>query len=254
LGYVKTSRARTKIRQWFRRQDRDQNINLGREMVERELKRLGMDHLSHETVAQLFDADKVEDFLANVGFGDIHSQQIAGRIAEMQRQERRQKEEEEEQESLFVPPPPESPPTGIQVQGTGGLLTRLARCCNPLPGDDIVGYVTRGRGVTVHRCDCANILASQDMERLIEVNWGTRVQTVPVTIRVIAYDRAGLLSDISGIISGEGINITSLRQNSRHNIATLYITMEVRGISQLSRVLTKIERRPNVTEARRHTG
>jgi RelA/SpoT family (p)ppGpp synthetase len=253
LGYAKTSRARTKIRQWFRRQDRDQNINQGREMVERELKRLGMEQLSHETVAQLFGNDKVEDFLARVGFGDIHSQQIAGRIAEMQRQEKRQ-EKDEESIPLFIPPPLESRPDSIQVQGTGGLLTRLALCCNPLPGDDIVGYVTRGRGVTVHRCDCPNILASQDMERLIEVNWGTRVETVPVTIRIIAYDRAGLLSDISGIISGEGINITSLRQNSRHNIATLYITMEVRSIAQLSRVLTKIERRPNVTEARRHTG
>jgi RelA/SpoT family (p)ppGpp synthetase len=253
LGYTKTSRARTKIRQWFRRQDRDQNINQGREMVERELKRLGMEQLSHETVAQLFGNDKVEDFLARVGFGDIHSQQIAGRIAEMQRQEKRQ-EEDEESIPLFIPPPLESRPDSIQVQGTGGLLTRLALCCNPLPGDDIVGYVTRGRGVTVHRCDCPNILASQDMERLIEVNWGTRVETVPVTIRIIAYDRAGLLSDISGIISGEGINITNLRQNSRHNIATLYITMEVHSIAQLSRVLTKIERRPNVTEARRHTG
>jgi RelA/SpoT family (p)ppGpp synthetase len=253
LGYAKTSRARTKIRQWFRRQDRDQNINQGREMVERELKRLGMEQLSHETVAQLFGNDKVEDFLARVGFGDIHSQQIAGRISEMQRQEQHQ-EESEESVPLFIPPPLESRPDSIQVQGTGGLLTRLALCCNPLPGDDIVGYVTRGHGVTVHRCDCPNILASQDTERLIEVNWGTRVETVPVTIRIIAYDRAGLLSDISGIISGEGINITSLRQNSRHNIATLYITMEVRGIAQLSRVLTKIERRPNVTEARRHTG
>ena len=142
----------------------------------------------------------------------------------------------------------------IQVQGTGGLLTRLGRCCNPLPGNEIIGYVTRGRGVTIHRRDCSNILALEDTERLIEVSWGSRLQTLPVTIRITAYDRAGLLSEISNIIGAEGINIAGVTHSLRQNITTLYITLEVSNIAQLSRVLTKIERRPNVTEARRHTG
>ncbi len=247
LGYVKTSRARTKIRQWFRRQDRVQNIVQGRDIVERELKRLGIDNLSHEAVATLFGPDKLEDFLARVGFGDINSQQIASKIAETR------PSEVEQEPPPPVPTPPVTTVEGIQIQGTGGLLTRLAQCCHPLIGDEIVGYVTRGRGVTIHRSDCANILALEDIERLIEVSWGTRGQTMPVTIRITAFDRAGLLSEISNIIGAEGINIAGVNHKLDHNITTLYITIEVDDIAQLSRVLAKIERRPNVTEARRHT-
>lgn len=246
LDHVKTSRARAKIRQWFRRQDREQNINLGREIVERELKRLGMEHLGHEAVAQLFDYEKLDDFHAAVGFGDINSQQIAGKIAETRHHE--------EAGLSPIPLPPTPTIEGIQVQGTGGLLTRLARCCNPLPGDDAIGYVTRGRGVTIHRRDCPNVLSMRDRERLIEVSWGSRPQTVPVAIRVTAYDRTGLLSEIFAIISAEGINVAGSVQDVQQNIATLYLTMEINNISQLSRVLTKIERRPNVIQARRHTG
>jgi RelA/SpoT family (p)ppGpp synthetase len=248
LGYIKTSRARTKIRQWFRRQDRAQNVAEGREVVERELKRLGIDHLSHEAVAVLFGHDKLDDFLARVGFGDINSQQIASKIAETR------PSEIEQPSPPLAPPPPVTTIEGIQVQGTGGLLTRLARCCSPLIGDEIVGYVTRGRGITIHRRDCANILALEDVERLIEVNWGTRSQTMPVTIRITAFDRAGLLSEISNIIGAEGINIAGVNHKLDHNITRLFITLEVNDIAQLSRVLAKIERLPNVTEARRHTG
>ncbi|MCP4544333.1 MAG: bifunctional (p)ppGpp synthetase/guanosine-3',5'-bis(diphosphate) 3'-pyrophosphohydrolase [Chloroflexi bacterium] len=246
LRYTTTSRARSKIRQWFRRQNREQNINLGREIVERELKRLGVEHLGHEAVAQLFDYEKSTDFHAAVGFGDINSQQIASKIADTRHHE--------EVGLPLVPTPPTPTIEGLQVQGTGGLLTRLARCCSPLPGDDVVGYVTRGRGVTIHRRDCPNVLSMRDRERLIEVSWGTRSRTVPVAIRIIAYDRAGLLSEISNVISSEGINIVSLTQDVRQNIATFYLTIEISDITQLSRVLTKIERRTNVTEARRYTG
>jgi len=250
LGYIKTGRARTKIRQWFRRQDRQQNIAQGREIIERELKRLGLEHLGHESVARLFNYDKLDDFHAAVGFGDIHSQQIASKIAET-----RQREEEH---LPFIPPPPAQAIEGIQIQGTGGLLTRTALCCHPLPGDDIIGYVTRGRGVTIHRRDCPNILRLRDTERLIEVGWGTQPQTVPVAITITAYDRTRLLHEISGIISAEGINMSAVNMPSdrkqRRNIITLYITLEISHIAQLSRVLTKIEQLPNVIEARRHTG
>jgi RelA/SpoT family (p)ppGpp synthetase len=246
LGLIKTSRARNKIRQWFRRQDRQQNIAQGRDIVERELKRLGVERLGHEAVAQLFGYEELGDFYAAVGFGDIHSQQIVSRIAATRPRE--------EAEFPLIPPPPVPTVEGIQVQGTGGLLTRLARCCHPLPGDDIIGYVTRGRGVTIHRRDCPNILRLEDTERLIEVSWGTHVQTVPATIHITAYDRARLLSEISNIIGAEDINISAVKQDTRKNVATIYITIEVNSMAQLSRVLTKIERLPNVIEARRHTG
>ena len=245
LGYATTSRARSKIRQFFRHQDREQNIAQGREIVERELKRLSLEQLGFERLARLFNHDKPDDFLAAVGFGDINSPQIASKIAETRSRE--------EKPLPFAPPPPLETIEGIQIQGTGGLLTRLANCCNPLPGDDIVGYVTRGRGVTIHRRDCPNVLQRRDSERLIEVNWGIRGQTVPVTIYITAFDRTKLLSEISGIIGAEDINIAAVKQNVQKNISTFYLTLEVDDIAQLSRVLAKIERLPNVIEARRHT-
>ncbi len=248
LGYIKTSRARAKIRQWFRRQDREQNIVRGREILERELKRLGL-NIAHDSVAQLFGYEKLSDFLAAIGFGDIHSQQIASKIAETRSRA--------EEVSIPVPATPSPTPTdSIQVQGTGGLLTRLARCCHPLPGDEIIGYVTRGHGVSVHRRDCPNILRMEQTERLIAVNWGPRPNTVPVTIRITAYDRTGLISEISDVIGREHINVSALnmpRNGRRNNIITLYITVDISHITQLSRVLNKIEQRPNIIEARRHT-
>jgi RelA/SpoT family (p)ppGpp synthetase len=245
LGYVRTSRARTKMRQWFRRQDRELNVAQGREVVDRELKRLGLEHLGHERVARLLGFEELDDFHAAVGFGDVNSQQIAGKIAES-------RPREDDRLPLAPLPPPSI--EGIQVQGTGGLLTRLGRCCNPLPGDDIIGYVTRGRGVTIHRRDCPSVLRQSETDRLIEVSWGQRPQTVPVTIYITAYDRTRLLSEISGLIGEEDINIASVQQDISRNIARFYITIEVNDIAQLSRVLTKIERLPNVISSRRHTG
>jgi len=246
LGYVVTSRARSKIRRWFRRQDRGKNILQGREFVERELKHLGMEHLAHERVAELFDFESLSDFHAAVGFGDINSQQIASKVAELT--------SDEEKELLPVEPPslPESV-EGIQVQGTGGLMTRLARCCSPLPGEAIVGYVTRGRGVTVHRRDCRNVLRVDDRERLIEVDWGSEVRTVPVAVYIKAYDR-GLLHEITGVIREEKINLAALNVSREKNIVTVYVTLEISDIAQLSRVLIRVESLPNVIEAKRHTG
>jgi GTP pyrophosphokinase len=246
LGYAKTSRARSKARRWFRRQDREQNIAQGREIVERELKRLGLVHLGHEAVAKFFNYEGLEDFHAAVGFGDVNSQQIVSKIVE--------KRSHEKKETPATPPPPAQTIEGVEVQGTGNLLTRLAKCCYPLPGDDIIGYITRGRGVTIHRRDCPNLLHLRETERLIETDWGSRPQTVPATVYIVAYDRLRLLSEISSIIGAEDINISALKQNRKNNISTFYITVEISNIAQLSRVLTKIERLPNVIEARRHTG
>jgi len=246
LGYVRTARARSKIRQWFRRQDREQNIATGRAILERELRRLGLTGMAHEKVAALFGYEKVDDFLARIGFGDINSRQIAARVVEAHR-----KEEPAEQE---IPPPKPilaEAPTDLQVLGTGGLLTRLARCCNPIPGEEIVGYVTRGRGITIHRRDCPNVLNVRDRDRLIEVSWGTQARTFPVMVSVLAFDRAGLLHDISGVVTREGINIEGISINRKQNMVTLYITMAVTDIGQLGRILARINNVPNVIEARR---
>jgi GTP pyrophosphokinase len=247
LGYVKTSRARSKIRRWFRKQDREQNVVQGREVVDRELKHLGMERIGHEKVARLFGYDDLSDFHAAVGFGDINTQQIASKIAEVGAEEEKQ---------LLPAEPPALPQSvdGIKVQGTGGLMTRLAKCCSPLPGEEIVGYVTRGRGVTVHRRDCLNVLRVDDRDRLIDVDWGSEPQTVPVAAHIRAYDRTGLLHEIAGVISNEKINMSAVNVSRDKNIATLYITLEISDIAQLSRVLTKIESLSNVIEAKRHIG
>ena len=246
LGYIKTSRARQKIRQWFRRQDRAQAATQGRQLLEKELKRLGLAQKNYEEIAECFKFDKVEDLLAAVGYGDINTQQIAGKLVAA--------EEEREEPALpeTAPPPPEV--SAVTVRGVGNLLTRVAGCCHPLPGDPVVGYVTRGRGITIHRRDCRNILYLEDKERLIEVDWGQDPQQVfPVMIQVLAYDRTGLMRDITEITAEERINITSASATTdpKDNIAVITATLEISSIAQLSRILAKIERLPNVFEARR---
>ena len=246
LGYIKTSRARQKIRQWFKRQDRVETVAQGREILERELKRLGLDQKSYEEIATLLKFDKVDDLLAALGYGDINAQQIAARLIEAER-------EEEELELPEAAPPPSLVPE-ITVRGVGDLLTKLAGCCHPLPGDQVVGYVTRGRGITIHRQDCRNILYLEDKERLIEVDWGEDIEQVfPVMIQVLAYDRTGLMRDITEITAGERINISAanVATHPKDHTAVITATLEINSIVQLSRILAKIERLPNVFEARR---
>ena len=250
LGYTKTRRARTKIRQWFRRQGRADATSQGREILDRELKRLGLDNMAHKQVADLFNIDTVNQFLTKVGFGDIHTQHIATRVLDFERRH---------QNDIEVLPAEEAPATarpqvatGISVLGTGGLLTHLARCCNPVQGDEIIGYITRGRGVTIHRKECPNVLGSADQERLISVDWGEEIEEqYPVPVIIDAYDREGLLRDIGTVIADEHVNMREVRVQTHSNMATFNITMEIASTAQLSRVLAKVEQLPNVIEARR---
>jgi guanosine-3',5'-bis(diphosphate) 3'-pyrophosphohydrolase len=253
LGYVHTSRARQKIRQFFRRQEREENIARGRALVEREMKRLGIEHESYEEIAKLLRFKKVGDLLAAVGYGDINVHQISSRILEVEGE----KEEVLGEKARQIIDTDEA--KGVTVTGVGDLLTHIAGCCNPLPGDKIIGYVTRGRGVTIHRLDCGNVLRifrDGDKERLIEVDWGEEQDAVyPVVIRITAYDRKGLLKDVAAIIDGEDVNMTSATISSRKKdqIATIVATLEITGMAQLSRVLAKIESLTNVLEAVRQT-
>ncbi|MFN2231001.1 MAG: RelA/SpoT family protein [Anaerolineae bacterium] len=251
LGYLRTARARQKVRQWFRRQAREQNIERGRELVEKELRRLSLEHLKLEDVARLFRKDEnYDEFFSKVGAGDIQPSTIAAKLADTV----------VEEEDLALPPAyaPEGPTidTSIRVMNVGNLLTNLARCCNPVPGDPIVGYVTRGRGVTIHRRDCPNILRTEEHERLIEVDWGTVKKTYPVRVRIRAYDRTRLLRDIGEVLGNEevGMRRADITTHKEKNLATFTVVMEVEDMSQLSRVLSRIEMLPNVLEARRVTG
>ena len=253
LHFVETSRAREKIRQWFRRQDRDQNILLGREILDRELKRLNVEGPSQDDLAKTFGYESVDDFLAAIGYGDVNSQQIATKALTGERA----KAEQQVIQTLTEHRPPAMSISGISMLGTSGLPTNLARCCNPLPGDPVVGYITRGRGVTIHRQDCPNVVRLRDPERLIAVDWGSSErQTYSVMIRVRAFNRAGLLRDIASVVADEGIDLSSALAvtGEKGNIATVTATLEVNGMDQLSRVLASVERVPNVIEARRLVG
>jgi (p)ppGpp synthase/HD superfamily hydrolase len=249
---VTTARARQKINHWFRKQNREKNIVSGREVLERELKRLGLlDTMTFEAVAHLFSYEKLDDFLAAVGAGDVNGGQIANRILEMERRER----EAQEQAVLKARPPSVAvdPSSGISILGTDGLLVNLARCCHPMPGDKIIGYVTRGRGVTVHREDCPNIAG--EPERLIEVSWGraNNEHRYSVPIEIIAYDREGLMRDISTVIADEKVNMSTVNVTIRQNIATFHLTMEIANMTQLTRILTRLENINSVAEARRRS-
>ena len=263
LGHVQTSRARNKIKLWFRRQNRDRHLATGRDVLERELRRLGLlDSMSFEFVAGLFDIkkSKLDDFLVKIGAGDINSSRIANRILESERQQEKESLIERMLEAAGHEPQPRPAaprPTGaIDILGSGGLLVNLASCCNPMPGDGVVGYITRGRGVTVHREDCSNMRASTETERMVEVSWGQEAdeQRYPVPVEVTAWDREGLLRDISSVVTDAGVNMSSVHVVTSKNIATLKLTIEIRSAEQLMRILTRLEGIKNVIEARRHKG
>jgi len=242
LGYINTARAREKARQWFKQQERAENIAQGREVLEKELRRLGLEQRSFEEVAKLFKFQNVDNFLAAIGYGDVSPQQIAVKLADIA-----------VQPQLF-PEPILPPPSvvGIQVKGVGDLLTRLAKCCNPVPGDPIIGYITRGTGITVHRRDCSNIRNTADSERLIEVEWGVIREAYPVDIRIEAFDRAGLLRDIAAIIADEGINMSAANISAHEdNTATILATLQISSIQQLRNVLSRLEGLRDVLEVHR---
>ncbi len=242
-GFVTTASAREKIRQWFRRQERDTNIVQGREILDKELRRLSLDFKSEEILKHFPQYPKVDDLLAAIGYGAVSPQLIAARL------------ETKEQDVLVPAPHIEVPrsPARLQVMGVGDLLTNLATCCKPVNGDDIIGYVTRGRGITVHRHDCPNVANLPDPERLVPVAWGNRGNdTFPVTIRVHAWDRVGFLKDVSTLLADEKVNIVSVLTTTHDDrTVTLLVTVEVEGIGQLSTILQKLEGVRDVYEVRR---
>lgn len=235
LGYIRTTHAREKIRQWFKRQERAENVARGKEMVEKELRRLGSSLPEMEKdILKLFKFDDADDFFLRVGYGEISAQHIANKLASLL--------EHEEVTETAAPPVGKTYTKSISVLGTGDLLTRLARCCNPVPGDKILGYVTRGEGVSVHRADCRNILNEDEKERLVEVDWGRRGQLYPVAVHIDAWDRVGLLRDISTMVAEEKVNMVGVHTESGGDgHITIFVTLETEGVEQLTRLLTKLE-------------
>lgn len=246
LGYITTDRARAKLRHWFKQLDYEENLKSGREILERELQRMGSD-AKPEELAKIFDyaKTKVNDFLAAIGSGDISSAHIASRL------------QQPVTPSFHIrPAAPGKADKGIHVQGVGQLLTNIGRCCRPVPPDPIVGYITRGRGVTVHRRDCPSLLRlnQESPSRLINVGWGGVLQqTYTVTIRLEAYDRKGLLRDITGLLAEKQVNVLEANTHTDLNTGTAVMNLNIQIVDnpQLSHVLAALSRLPNVVSARR---
>jgi guanosine-3',5'-bis(diphosphate) 3'-pyrophosphohydrolase len=232
LGYVKTAHAKEKIRAWYKKQERTQNIERGRAILEKELKRLGINVTNFEELGKELGYEDVDDFLAAAGYGGITPHQIALKLAG------------EPEEPLEIPtriaPPTKTKSSGIQVLGVGDLLTHLAKCCHPVPGDDIIGYITRTHGITVHRKNCINVINEEEKERLIDVSWGEVADVYPVAIQVEAYDRLGLLRDLTTVIAEEKINIISVNTQHKEDVFTMYATIEIKNMAQLTHILNKI--------------
>ncbi|MCB9112790.1 MAG: bifunctional (p)ppGpp synthetase/guanosine-3',5'-bis(diphosphate) 3'-pyrophosphohydrolase [Anaerolineales bacterium] len=241
LNLVKTQRAKSKIRVWFKKLQDEQNLATGRATLERELQRLGISDVNFEKLARELGYKSPDNMYIDLSTGELALNKVIKHFAD--------DEEIKDTIEANAPATTHKSTDAIEVVGLKGMLASMAKCCNPMPGDQIVGYITRGRGATIHRLDCPNILQTQDRERLLKVGWGHVEHTYPVPVRIKAYDRQGLMSDISNLLSDENINIDNVSVNVNRSIADLRLIIEVRDLTQLSRILTRIENLPNVMEA-----
>lgn len=232
LGYANSAGAREKIRSWFRKQERSVNIGRGKELLSKELRRQGL-RMETEEVAGLLKFDTAPELLAALGSGTTSISQVTAKLTV---------QPEPPAEESVVAPPLTWPSTGIEVLGVGDLLTRISQCCHPIPGDEIVGYITRSRGVSVHRTDCHSVKNEDEKERLIAVNWG-RTQTLhPIRLRLEAWDRVGLLRDITTLVSLDKVNIASVVTTEHEDSScSIFLTMFTTGVVQLSRLFSRLE-------------
>jgi GTP diphosphokinase / guanosine-3',5'-bis(diphosphate) 3'-diphosphatase len=243
LGLVNSQRARAKIRQYFKKQNREQNLSQGKNLLEKEFHKLDIPEIDIDKIARAFDFKSTEDMFVAIGCGDLSIRKIINHLHEV---------EERKDDPLFpirTDSVDRKDSKSVNVLGLKGLLTNYAKCCNPAPGDDIVGYITRGRGATIHRKDCPNILRMKDRDRIVKVTWGEARRTFPVMVQIKAFDRQGLMGDISTILANEGVNMRDIDTNFSNNLANIKILLDVGDINQLSKILTLTESLPNVMQA-----
>jgi GTP pyrophosphokinase len=257
LGYIRGARGRSKVRQWFRKESYGENLAEGRELVEAELRRMGMSNAELEGVADRFSLARLEDVFVAVGCGDLTVSQVVHAAERM-----RSAKEEPTAEDLVTRALRRSrggtrqEADDIRIEGVGKLMTSMARCCQPVPGDPVVGYVTRGRGVTIHREDCSNVLRWQTEEnpRLLQVSWGREpASNYPVELLIRAFDRRELIKDISAILAASEVNVTDIssKLDEARDEVVIRLHARVRNYEQLSELLNRLGGIRNVMEARR---
>ncbi|GHD28407.1 GTP diphosphokinase [Parahalioglobus pacificus] len=249
LGYLKTSRARAKVQHWFKAQARDENIDAGRHLLDREFRRMALTSVDYKRVAAKVQLPTVEDMYAAVGAGELSSAQVLNAAQGLVG-------DRPEPEMKLGRGGSRDYRDQVQVQGVGNLLTQMAGCCKPLPGDAISGFITRGRGVTVHRADCPRLIKLQESteHRIIDVAWGTQPQShYEVEIAIEAWDRQGLLRDITELMANARLNVLAINTQSHKtsNTATMRLRVEIPNLGALSRLLARINRLKNVISATR---
>ncbi|MCP4411951.1 MAG: GTP diphosphokinase [Gammaproteobacteria bacterium] len=255
MGYLKSSRSRAKIHQYFRKQDKDKNAAAGKPILDKELQRQGLKDVDILALAKHYNYQTVEDLYAGVGAGDLRLHQVGNAARSMSTSV----ETSEQQSSL-----PTQKKTrketgkgdGITVQGVDNLLSTIAGCCKPVPGDEIIGYISRTRGVVIHRIDCSHILRAQhdNFERLIEVDWGESKEFYTVDVGIRAYDRQGLLRDITTLLANNNVGVIALNTNSRrinNMLIDISLQIEVPGTDKLGEILNALHRLPNISEVKR---
>lgn len=263
LKIVKSSSAKTKIQQWFKKTEREDNIEKGKDILDKEIKKIGMSHSDLfkpewiQVVLNRYNYNTVDDMYASIGFGGISPNKIITRLLEEYKKEHEEDTIEEKIQELVTERlrKQKIPKSGVVVKGIDNCLVKFSKCCNPVPGDDIIGYITKGRGVSIHRKDCTNLkdLLSEE-ERIIEVEWYNENEKAEynVDIQVLANDRTGLLSDVVKEITAQKINIMGVNtRTSKDRIATIDATLEVQGIEQLNQVIKQIRKVDSVYEVTR---
>ena len=250
LGYLKTSRARAKVRHWFRQQNYDENHAQGLEVFHREMKRFGTVEPDRAKLAARYNYKRFDDLLAGIGSGDVSPGQLATALQDAL-----------PEKPLAPLPKPRARSQrrrdgDVRIGGVGNLLTQIAGCCKPVPPEPIVGFITLGRGVSIHRSDCANVLrlGMADRARVIDVDWEeSGKDTYPVPLQLSAYDRTGLLRDITAVVANEDVNVAALSSefDEGEQMTHVRLTVEVTDLTQLSRVMDRLTHLANVVEVRR---
>jgi GTP diphosphokinase / guanosine-3',5'-bis(diphosphate) 3'-diphosphatase len=262
LKLAQTSQAKNKIKQFFKKQRREENIEKGRDLVEKEIRNLDFELKeilipeNIKRVAEKFNFSNEEDMYAAVGYNGITAAQIANRLTEKHRKKRDQEESlKEVLTDLKAQPVKRKKDAGVQVEGIDNLLIRLSRCCNPVPGDEIVGFITKGRGVSVHRSDCTNVNAEEVEQRLIPVAWesyGVNRKEYNVDIEISGYDRRGLLNEVLQAVNETKTNITAVSGRSdRNKMATINMSIAIHNISHLHKVVERIKQISDIYSVRR---
>jgi GTP pyrophosphokinase len=257
LGYIRTSRARSKIQHWFKQQDRDKNIIAGKEMLEAELARVSLKIKDAAIAVERFNMASMDDLLAAIGGGDVRLHQVVNHIQSKLRLD--EASEEDAVEELVKKSQPKSGTNSrgqVEVNGVGNLLSHIARCCQPVPGDEILGFITKGRGISVHRSDCEQVkeLMRVHPERGVDVVWGENYSGgYRMRLRVLAHDRSGLLRDLTSVLAAEKSNVLAMSSSSdiKNQTAAIELELELYNLDGLSRVLSKLSQVDSVIEARR---